>query len=73
MPDKPLNPRNSWADRLTRQTEPYHYERQRSSIHSNYPRPAQPAFQPNQKFLQGLGMTTFDYWQRVFLDYLKRR
>ena len=67
-----LNPRDSWAEKLTRQTEPYHYQRQRSSIHSNYPRPAQPAYQPNQRSLHGWGMTTSNYWGSVLSNYLKR-
>ena len=70
---EPLNPRNSIEEKLTRQTEPYHYERRRSAIHSSYPRAAQPnTYQPNQIKLQGWG-TTRDYWNTVFSDYLKRR
>ncbi len=58
--------------KITRASEPYHFERSRQ--HSNYPRPSQPnTSQPNQKYLTGWGMSTLDYWQSRFDDYLKRK
>ena len=60
--------------RLLRQQEPYHFQRKRSTIHSSYPRPPQPAYQPNQKPPpQGWGMSTQTYWGEVFSEYLRRR
>lgn len=67
------NPRDyPEADQL-RQTEPYHFQRSRDSSHSAYPRPAQAnTSQPNQKGTPtGWGLSTGDYWQGVFDDYLK--
>ncbi len=73
MPEA-LNPRDYPAARLTRQTEPYHFQRKRSAIHSSYPRAAQPnTSQPNQVKVQGWGGTSRDYWNSVFASYLKRR
>ena len=70
----PNNPRDYAEARLLRASEPYHYQRQRSSTHSNYPRTAQPNIsQPNQRSLEGWGMTTREYWDNVFSDYLRRR
>ncbi|MAF43071.1 MAG: hypothetical protein CMI54_02720 [Parcubacteria group bacterium] len=74
MRDKPLNPRDYSEAKALRQTEPYSFQRSRNAIHSSYPRPAQPnTNQPNQKFLQGWGMSTKSYWLKVSEDYSKRR
>ena len=75
MPDFVANPRDSQAAQLTRITEPYAFQRHRDAMHSSYPRPAQPnTSQPNQIFSRaGWGMSTQDYWQGVFDDYLKRK
>jgi len=63
----------NWNEKLTRQTEPYHFQRKRNAIHSSYPRPAQPNIsQPNQ-IMQVWGSTTQGYWGNIFNDYLKRR
>ena len=62
------------AARLTRANEPYHFERQRASIHSSYPRASQPnTYQPNQVFspLMGFGSAR-DYWDSVFKAYLNK-
>jgi len=65
---KPITP-----DRLLRQREPYHFQRPRASIHSNYPRPSQPnTSQPNQK-VNVQGTDTMDYWNNVYKGYLSRR
>ena len=65
----------NWNEKLTKQTEPYHFQRQRNAIHSSYPRPAQPnTSQPNQIMqVSSWGSTTQDYWNNVFTDYQKRR
>jgi len=68
------HPRSYPEANIVRRTEPYHYQRRRSSTHSNYPRASQPNIsQPNQRFLEGWGMTTRQYWDGVFSDYLRRR
>jgi len=53
---------------------PYKYQRDRQRL-NKYPRPAQPNIsQPNQKPApQGWGMSTRDYWNLVFKEYLRRR
>lgn len=63
-------PRDFSSARLLRQREPYHYQRRRQ--HSNYPRPAQPAVQPNQKVTPSMN-NDGEYWDGVYKDYLKRR
>jgi len=57
-----------------RNTEPYHYERNRQRL-NNSPRMAQPnTNQPNQKApTSAWGQTTKDYWGNLFQDYLQRR
>ena len=74
MPDFVENPRDYAAAQMTRDTEPYHYQRDRQ-LFNKQPRPAQPnTSQPNQIFSKtGWGMSTQDYWQGVFEDYLKRK
>jgi len=63
----------TWNEKLTRQTEPYHFQRSRSTIHSAYPRPAQPnTRQPNQ-ITRVWGATTQEYWSNILTDYMKRR
>ena len=63
----------NWNEKLTRQTEPYHFQRKRNAIHSSYSRPAQPNIsQPNQ-ITRVWGSTTQEYWGNVLNDYLKRR
>ena len=60
--------------RMLRQTEPYAYQRSRNAKHWSYPRPAQAnTSQPNQRPLQGWGMTMSEYWSSVFKEYLERR
>ena len=64
---------NFTPERLTRQTEPYHFQRQRHRL-GEYPRAPQPGIQPNEKLaLPVWGMSTGDYWNSVFQDYLKKR
>lgn len=65
----------NWNEKLMRQTEPYAFQRSRSTIHSAYPRPAQPnTRQPNAKMrLTGWGQTTQGYWTNISQDYMKRR
>jgi len=74
MPDFVANPRDSNAARTTRATEPYHFQRDRQFL-NRQPRPAQPnTSQPNQiNQKTGWGMSTQEYWQGVFNDYLKRK
>ena len=73
MPERPTNPRNYPAARLLRQSELYQSQGNRQRLDA-YPRPAQPNMsQPNQKTLQGWGMTTTEYWENVFKNYLRRR
>lgn len=63
----------NWNERLTKQTEPYHFQRKRNAIHSSYPRPPQPNIsQPNQ-ITRVFGATTQEYWGNIFNDYMKRR
>lgn len=63
----------NWNEKLTKQTEPYHFQRKRNAIHSSYPRPPQPnTRQPNQ-ITRVWGSTTQEYWGNVFNDYMKRR
>ena len=65
----------NWQDELMHDTEPYAFQRSRNTIHSNYPRAAQPnTSQPNAKpKITGWGSTTSDYWNNAFSDYMKRR
>ncbi len=58
---------------LLRMKEPYHFQRETSSIHSSYPRAAQPnTSQPNQKF--GVKLTTQQqYWHDVYDKYMQGR
>ena len=52
---------------------PYKYQRLRHRL-GEYPRPPQPAYQPNQlPAPQGWGMTTGGYWSSVLKDYMNRR
>jgi len=53
---------------------PYHFQRNRQ-LFNKQPRPAQAnTSQPNQISSRvGWGMSTQDYWQGVFIDYLKRK
>lgn len=66
------NPRDYKAARLTRMTEPYHYQRDRQILNKQ-PRPPQPGVQPNQKRTIGWGMSTTEYWDSVMKDYLGRK
>ena len=60
--------------RMLRQTEPYAYQRSRNAKHWSFSRPAQPnTSQPNQRPLQGWGMSSFEYWGAVYQKYLNRR
>ena len=65
----------NWNEKLTKQTEPYAYQRSRNAIHSSYPRPPQPnTRQPNAKMqITGWGTTTQGYWGSIMKDYLNRR
>lgn len=62
------------GERLLHQTDPYAFQRKRHRL-GEYPRPAQPNIsQPNQlPKPQGWGLSTSEYWNEVFNDYLKRR
>lgn len=52
---------------------PYKWQRKRHRL-GEYPRPPQPAIQPNQlPSPKGWGMNSRDYWNTVFSEYLKRR
>ena len=52
---------------------PYRFQRLRHRL-GEYPRPPQPAIQPNQlPPTQGWGGDTMSYWGEVFSDYLKKR
>ncbi len=63
----------NWNEKLTKQTEPYHFQRKRNAIHTSYPRASQPnTRQPNQ-ITRVWGATTQEYWGNVFNDYMKRR
>ena len=54
-------------------TTPYDFQRKRHRL-GEYPRPPQPAIQPNQlPAPQGWGNSTMGYWGEVFSDYLRRR
>jgi len=55
-------------------TSPYHYQRDRQ-LFNKQPRPAQAnTSQPNQKSAPvGWGLSTPDYWDSVFEDYLRRK
>lgn len=66
-------PRDYAAAQLVRQREPYHYQRNRQSL-NRQPRPSQAnTNQPNQKIgLAGWGLSTRQYWQDVFNNYLNR-
>jgi len=65
---------NDTPARLMRQREPYSYQRRRNTIHWNYPRASQPnTNQPNQRPLQGWGMSSLEYWSAVYQKYLNRR
>lgn len=69
MVDKP---RDSFAERLVRQSEPYHWQRNRQRLNAQ-PRPSQPnTNQPNQ-INRIVGWGQGDYWGEVFKAYLKRR
>ena len=59
---------------MTQEKGPYRFQRDRQRLNSQ-PRPSQPnTRQPNQKYRSAAwGMTTVDYWDSVFDDYLKRR
>ena len=59
--------------RLTRQKEPYHYQRDRQRL-NKAPRPAQPnTNQPNQVYSKpAWGISSMDYWNNVFQDYIKK-
>lgn len=73
MADEVRNPRDYAAARLLRQTEPYHFQRDRQILNKQ-PRPPQPGLQPNQKLNNvGWGMSTSDYWSSIMKDYLSRR
>ena len=53
--------------------DPYDWQRIRHRL-GEYPRPPQPGYQPNQKPAPlGWGLSTSDYWQEVFREYLRRR
>lgn len=60
---------NSEHARLLRQTEPYHFTRPLVQ-QSNYPRPPQPAIQPNQleKEVRMRGINP-DYWDNLIKEY----
>ena len=52
---------------------PYKYQRDRQ-LFNKEPRPPQAGYQPNQKPAPlGWGLSTSDYWQEVFREYLRRR
>jgi len=65
---------NSWEKQVQDQS-PYHFQRQWDAIYNMSPRQAQPnTSQPNQKFnTSGWGMTSREYWNSVFKNYLKRK
>ena len=72
-PENFIQPRDFASARLLRQKEPYHFQRWRASIHSNYPRPAQPnTFQPNA-ITRPRANNQRDYWDEVYNQYLARR
>jgi len=73
MPDW-REPRDYPAAQLTREREPYHFQRDRQ-LFNKQPRPAQANIsQPNQKGpLVGWGLSTREYWQSVFDGYLSRK
>ena len=67
------NQRQYPAARLLRQREPYHWQRKWHKP-GEYPRPPQPAIQPNQVVpLSGWSGSTRDYWANVFKNYNQRR
>jgi len=60
--------------RLLRQSEPYHYQRQRNALHWSYPRASQPnTNQPNAKSLSGWEMSSLDYWNSIQERYMARQ
>ena len=74
MPFEPAWGELDYVEERKRQTEPYHFERDRQ-LFNKQPRFAQPnTSQPNQKISpQGWGMSNDDYWNGVYQSYLKRR
>ena len=66
-------PRDYRMARLTRESEPYHFQRDRQ-LFNEQPRPPQPGIQPNEKLRPaGWGMPTQEYWSQIFQDYLRKR
>ena len=74
MPDWGVS-RDSPLEQSTRAQEPYSFQRRRDSLHSSYPRPAQAnTSQPNAKTgLVGWGLSSQEYWQSIFTDYLRKK
>jgi len=73
MPYEAMQPRNSRVEQTTRQREPYHFQRDRQFLNKQ-PRPPQAGVQPNRlPRPTGWGMTTREYFEGVFQDYLRRR
>jgi len=60
------------AAKLLRQTEPYHYQRDRQ-LFNKQPRAPQAGIQPNQKMTVGWGGSMGDYYKQLFQDYMKKR
>ncbi len=55
-------PRGFTSARLLRQREPYHYQRQRASIHSNFPRASQPNTNQPNAIIRPKTNTQREYW-----------
>lgn len=74
MSEKTFAPRNSPVEQTVRMNEPYKFQRDRQ-LFNKQPRFAQPnTFQPNQKPpLIGWGMSTQQYYVKIFEAYLKGR
>ena len=66
-------PRSSIGAKLTREREPYHFQRPIASLHSNFPRPAQPNTSQPNAIIRPKATKQQDYWNNYSKQYLQRR
>jgi len=67
------SPKQTAADKLFHQGEPYHFQRKYASTHSSYPRAPQPnTNQPNRNYKIKAGSSR-EYFQKAYEDYLNRQ
>lgn len=58
---------------LIKDIEPYAFEREKASLGSSHPRPAQPnIYQPNQRLSYPRRSKTREYWDNAYKQYLSR-